>query len=245
VVWLSVLLRTAEAYCTYQPPSVRIAFIAFQCLLPGVCGLLAAWGCSTFPLSRSSHGEIVAGIAAHKDGDGEVTDPLTNIQVPVPDVDPVYKAAQAAYDHYSDAELRAASVMSDKESTLALLKGSVTKRIAIEVSTLLLMLIMVLVTAAEDTSGDMLWLSASVTVASLTSSLVIFLFAFDIIRLQHVRTTSRKRAPYYIDCCCCCARQQILTSHCTVSLASNAGGQCDGRLRVPGTGEGCSAGCVF
>ena len=145
----------AEAYCTYQPSSVRIGFIVFQCLLPGICGLLAAWGAFSFPLLRSSHAEVVAGIAAHKDGNSNVQDPLTKVRVPVPNFDPTWKAAQAAYDHYSDSELQAAARAQDKAGALALLKGSVTKSLGLEAGTLIFMLVLVLVAAAEDTSEDM------------------------------------------------------------------------------------------
>lgn len=178
----------AEAYCTYQPPSVRVAFIMFQCLLPGVCGLLAAWGAYTFPLVRSAHAELVAGISAHKNGDDDVQDPITKVQIPVPSSDPERKAAQAAYDHYSDSELQAAASMPNKTDALSLLKGSITKGLGLEIGILVSMLLLVLVAAAKDTSKDMLWLSAAVAFASLVSALVVFFLAFDVIRLQHVST---------------------------------------------------------
>lgn len=181
----------AEAYCTYQPPAVRIGFIVFQCLLPGVCGLLAAWGAFRFPLLRTSHAEVVAGIAAHKEGNDDVQDPLTKVQVPVPNFDPAWKATQAAYDHYSDSELQAAAAAPDKADALARLNGRVTKSIGLEVGVLILMLVLVLVAAIQDTTEDLLWLSGAVAFASLVSALVVFFMAFDVIRWQHVSIYTR------------------------------------------------------
>ncbi len=137
---------------------------------------------------RSSHAEVVAGIAAHKKGDDDVQDPLTKFQVPVPNVDPAWKAAQAAYDHYSDSELQAAACTPGKADALALLKGKVTKSIGLEVGIFILVLVLVLVTAIQDTTEDLLWLSGAVAFASLVSALVVFFMAFDVIRWQHVRT---------------------------------------------------------
>ena len=60
-----------------------------------------------------SHKEVEVGIEAHRKG-SSATDPLTGLEVPVPEGDASKKAAAGAYDHYSDAELTAAAAASDK-----------------------------------------------------------------------------------------------------------------------------------
>ena len=172
-------------YCTYQQPAVRLWFICFMCFFPGLCGMLAAWAINGFPLLRASHKEVVAGIAAHKEGK-EATDPLTNMNVPVVEVDPGKKAAAAAYDHYSDAELTAAAAMSDAAGAVGVLKSMVTKRIGVTVFVLTLLLALTFGVAGSDTTPDQLYLSITITLCSLSSSLLLFMVAFDMMRCVSV-----------------------------------------------------------
>ena len=131
-----------EAFCTYQPTAVYYWFKFFLGAFPGMCALLAAYptyckrhhfpqgvsksrlftvdSCAAdYPLEREQHGKVTEGIAAHNEG-RSATDPLTGVEVPAPaGADRETKDRLAAYDHYSDDELRAAAAMSSAESAAA------------------------------------------------------------------------------------------------------------------------------
>ena len=53
------------AFCTYQPAAVRWLFIVFQCAVPGICALLAAWPTYFYPLGRETHDLITQARASH------------------------------------------------------------------------------------------------------------------------------------------------------------------------------------
>ena len=94
------------------------------------------------------------------------------------------KEKLAAYDHYSDGELMAAAAAADSTAAVATLKGKVVTRLGLEAFGVVLLLCVVLGAVAASDNPDVI--SASVTVASLGGSIVVFAIAFDYIRLQHV-----------------------------------------------------------
>ena len=140
-----------------------------------------------YPLEREQHGKVTEGIAAHNEG-RSATDPLTGVEVPAPaGADRETKDRLAAYDHYSDDELRAAAAMSSAESAAAVsrnplsisfvafqhcdrcgqsLKGTVTKQIGSLVALFIVGMILVLVVATSGGSADEATLESEVEIVA-------------------------------------------------------------------------------
>ena len=178
-----------EAFSTYQPGSVRVLFIMFQTLVPGLVALMAAYPTYFYPLRRDSHGKVIEGIAAHKKGEMAV-DPLSGIEVPDPNsiLDDTARKRMAAYDHYGDGELQMAlAAASGGGDAGAALKGRVVWRMVAEVVTLVLLAVLVIVVASSSDDSDVV--SGTVTFASLVGSITIFLCVFDYLRFQHFTAT--------------------------------------------------------
>jgi hypothetical protein len=158
-------------FCTFQPPLVKGLFIFFLSAFPGLCALLALWPLCRYPLGRAEHAELSRGIAAHKRGDA-ACDPLTGVLVPAPSSEVGEAAQLASYDHYSDAELRAAAAAASAGHDPALvLRGRIQRRLCLGAAGLGLLLAIALVGLA---SNDVDFTSSAITVAALGGSAAIF-----------------------------------------------------------------------
>jgi hypothetical protein len=130
---------------------------------------------------RAARRALVGGIAAHKRGEAAV-DPLTGVEVADPSSLTEEELARlAAYDHYSDSELRAAAAAGGGDGG-AVLRGKITTRLIICALT---SVVLVLGAVASVTLDNQDVASALVTTAALVGTLVVFIIAFDLLRVRH------------------------------------------------------------